>query len=62
MTGPSGMKNGIGINTWVWTSPFGDDSLELVARAWAMGFDVFEIAVEDPSLFGGDRLSEALRI
>lgn len=61
MTGPSGMKNGIGINTWVWTSPFGDDSLELVARAWAMGFDVFEIAVEDPGLFAGDRLSEALR-
>jgi len=61
MTEPSGMKNGIGINTWVWTSPFGDDSLELVARAKAMGFDVFEIAVEDPSLFAGDRLSEALR-
>jgi D-psicose/D-tagatose/L-ribulose 3-epimerase len=55
------MKNGIGINTWVWTSPFGDDSLELVARAKAMGFDVFEIAVEDPSRFAGDRLSEALR-
>ena len=60
-TGPAEMKNGIGINTWVWTSPFGDDSLELVSRAQAMGFDVFEIAVEDPSRFAGDRLSEALR-
>jgi D-psicose/D-tagatose/L-ribulose 3-epimerase len=55
------MKNGIGINTWVWTSPFGDDSLELVARAHVMGFDVFEIAVEDPGLFAGDRMSEALQ-
>jgi D-psicose/D-tagatose/L-ribulose 3-epimerase len=55
------MKNGIGINTWVWTSPFGDDSLELVSRAQAMGFDVFEVAVEDPSRFAGDRLAEALR-
>ncbi len=55
------MKNGIGINTWVWTSPFGDDSLELVSRAQSMGFDVFEVAVEDPSRFAGDRLSEALR-
>ncbi len=61
MTGPAKMKNGIGINTWVWTSPFGDDSLELVSRARTMGFDVFEIAVEDPSRFAGDRLSEALR-
>jgi D-psicose/D-tagatose/L-ribulose 3-epimerase len=55
------MKGGIGINTWVWTSPFDDDSLELVSRAQAMGFDVFEVAVEDPGRFAGDRLAEALR-
>jgi len=55
------MKNGIGINTWVWTSPFGDHSLQLVDLAAEMGFDVFEIAVEDPSLFTADRLARALR-
>jgi D-psicose/D-tagatose/L-ribulose 3-epimerase len=59
--GPPAAKGGIGINTWVWTSPFGDDSLELVSRAQTMGFDVFEVAVEDPSRFAGDRLAEALR-
>lgn len=55
------MKNGIGINTWVWTSPFTDDSVELVARAKRMGFDVFEVAVEDPAHFKGDTLKRALQ-
>jgi D-psicose/D-tagatose/L-ribulose 3-epimerase len=55
------MKNGIGINSWVWTSPFTDDSIELMARASGMGFDGFEIALEDPSHFAGDRIGPALR-
>lgn len=55
------MNNAIGINTWVWTSPFTDASLELVARAGRMGFDVFEIAVEDPAHFQGDALANALQ-
>jgi D-psicose/D-tagatose/L-ribulose 3-epimerase len=55
------MKNGIGVNTWVWTSPFGDDAQELVTRAQAMGFDVFEIAVEDPARFAGSVLGDVLR-
>jgi D-psicose/D-tagatose/L-ribulose 3-epimerase len=45
----------------VWTSPFGDDELALVTRAQAMGFDVFEIAVEDPARFSGSMLGDALR-
>jgi D-psicose/D-tagatose/L-ribulose 3-epimerase len=55
------MKNGIGINTWVWTSPFGDDEQAIVSRAHSMGFDVFEIAVEDPSRFAGSVLGDVLR-
>jgi D-psicose/D-tagatose/L-ribulose 3-epimerase len=55
------VKNGIGVNSWVWTSPFTDDSTELVARAAKMGFDAFEIAVEDPAHFKGDQVGAALR-
>lgn len=55
------MKNGIGINTWVWTSPFGDDQSALVSHAARMGFDVLEIAVEDAGRFPGGELESALR-
>jgi D-psicose/D-tagatose/L-ribulose 3-epimerase len=55
------VQNGIGINTWVWTSPFGDDQAALVAHAAQMGFDVFEIAVEDVERFAGEELGSALR-
>ena len=55
------MKNGIGVNSWVWTSPFTDDSTAYITRAAEMGFDVFEIAVEDPAHFKGGKVAAALR-
>ncbi len=55
------MKNGIGVNSWVWTSPFTDDSAALIGRAARMGFDAFEVAVEDPAHFKGDKVARALR-
>lgn len=40
-----------GASTWLWTSPFTTESIEvLFPKIAAMGFDVVEIAVEDPSL------------
>lgn len=39
----------LGASTFIWTSPFGDDRLDLFARAAALGFDVLEICIEDPS-------------
>lgn len=40
-----------GVSTWLWTSPFTTESVEvLFPKIAAMGFDVVEIAVEDPSL------------
>lgn len=40
----------IGVNAWVWQSPFTTaEHLELVDRAAKMGFEVFEIGLEDPS-------------
>lgn len=41
---------GIGVNAWVWCSPFDSTSVALVARAAAMGFDVFTMPVEEPAL------------
>jgi D-psicose/D-tagatose/L-ribulose 3-epimerase len=40
-----------GANTFIWTSPFASArDLALIPKVKAMGFDVFEIAVEDPAL------------
>src|SRR5215217_5834044 len=40
-----------GVSTWLWTSPFATESAnELFPKIAQMGFDVVEIAVEDPSL------------
>lgn len=40
-----------GVSTWLWTSPFTTASIqELFPKVAKMGFDVVEIAVEDPSL------------
>ena len=46
--------NQVGASTWIWTSPFSDAELGLVARAKQFGFDLLEIAVEDPALISGD--------
>ncbi len=51
--------NQIGASTWIWTSPFSDTDLGLVARAKEFGFDVLELAVEDPALISGDVVREA---
>ncbi|MEX6508668.1 sugar phosphate isomerase/epimerase family protein [Jiella sp. M17.18] len=40
----------IGVNTWVWTSPFTTNDFGLVPKIKAMGFDVLEVALDDPAL------------
>lgn len=40
----------IGVNTFVWASPFGTGDFGLLPRIKSMGFDIVEIAVEDASL------------
>jgi len=44
------MAIGIGVNAWVWTSPFSSSAIPLINKAHAMGFDVLTIPVEDPAL------------
>jgi D-psicose/D-tagatose/L-ribulose 3-epimerase len=52
----------IGVSTWLWTSPFTTDSIEvLFPKIAEMGFDVVEIAVEDPSLIDIVKVKEALQ-
>ncbi len=51
----------IGANTWIWTSPFGTDNLELVHKVKSLGFDVIEVAVEDLALIDAAALKGALQ-
>jgi D-psicose/D-tagatose/L-ribulose 3-epimerase len=49
-----------GVSTWLWTSPFTTDSISLFPKIKAMGYDIVEIPVEDPSLINGNKVKEAL--
>lgn len=40
-----------GVNSFVWVSPFSNDTLGQLEYAKNMGFDLYEIAVEDPDSF-----------
>ena len=39
-----------GVNSLLWTSPFSTDDASLIERAADMGFEVFEIGLEQPDL------------
>jgi D-psicose/D-tagatose/L-ribulose 3-epimerase len=49
-----------GAATFVWTSPFTTDDLAVLDRIAGAGFDVAEIALEDPSRIDPGRLREGL--
>jgi D-psicose/D-tagatose/L-ribulose 3-epimerase len=50
-----------GVSTWLWTSPFTTASIhELFPKIAKMGYDVVEIAVEDPSLIDIKSVKKAL--
>jgi D-psicose/D-tagatose/L-ribulose 3-epimerase len=38
----------IGASTFIWVSPFSNETLDLAEKAREMGFDILEICVEDP--------------
>jgi len=51
-----------GANTFIWRSPFSTDTdLDLVKKLKDMGFDLIEVAVEDPALINLDQLHQALK-
>ena len=50
-----------GVTTWLWTSPFTTTSIEeLFPKIAGMGFDVVEIALEDPALVDVKAVKKAL--
>lgn len=51
-----------GVSTWLWESPFTTTSADILFPKIAqMGFDMVEIAVEDPSLIDTGLVREALK-
>ena len=50
----------IGINTFLFTSPFTNESVSLFPKFKAWGFDSVEIAIEDPSHIDPDFIKEEL--
>lgn len=48
-------------STWLWTSPFGNESFHLFPKVKKLGFDAVEIAVEDPSIIDANALNQALK-
>ena len=52
-----------GVSTWLWTSPFTTASIhDLFPKITKMGFDVVEIAAEDPSLIDAKEVKKALQL
>ncbi|WP_276484166.1 sugar phosphate isomerase/epimerase family protein [Paraflavitalea pollutisoli] len=50
-----------GVSTWLWTSPFTTASIdELFPKIARMGFEVVEIAVEDPALIDVQAINRGL--
>lgn len=50
-----------GASTFIWVSPFSNNTLGLVKKVHEMGFDIIEICVEDPSTIDVARIKEALK-
>ena len=54
------LKMNFGVSTWLWTSPFNDDSISLFPKIKDFGFTHVEIPVEDPTLFDPHLVKSAL--
>ena len=50
-----------GVSTFLWVSPFSDDSFELLPKVKEMGFDIIEVPVEKKERIDWNRLKEVAR-
>jgi D-psicose/D-tagatose/L-ribulose 3-epimerase len=50
-----------GVTTWLWTSPFSTETIELFPKIREMGYEYVEIPVEYPELIDGIKVKEALQ-
>lgn len=48
------------VSTWLWTSPFNNETVRLFPKIKSYGYDAVEIPVEDPSLIDIDLVKKAL--
>jgi D-psicose/D-tagatose/L-ribulose 3-epimerase len=48
------------VSTWLWTSPFNKETVELFPKIKNYGYDAVEIPVEDPALIDLDWVKKAL--
>lgn len=51
----------LGVNAWVWISPFTTENLDLIDKAAKMGFETFEIGPEELSHVDGKKMAERLK-
>lgn len=49
-----------GANTFIWVSPFSSKDVDIIYKVRDLGFDVVEIALEDPSLVDLNEVKKAL--
>ena len=49
-----------GASTFIWVSPFGADTFDLITKVRDLGFDLIEICVEDPGTIDPERIRTAL--
>ena len=49
-----------GVSTWLWTSPFSNETIRLFPKIKAMGFSHVEIPIEDPEIIDADIVRKAL--
>jgi D-psicose/D-tagatose/L-ribulose 3-epimerase len=50
-----------GASTFIWTSPFSNETLSLIDQAKALGFDIIEICIEDPDTIDPLRIRSRLQ-
>ncbi|HZX72794.1 MAG TPA: sugar phosphate isomerase/epimerase family protein [Cyclobacteriaceae bacterium] len=50
-----------GVSTWLWTSPFTTETIELFPKIKSMGYDAVEIPIEYPEKIDGKKVKEALQ-
>lgn len=51
----------LGASTFIWASPFGNDTLDLIDKVAGLGFDLIEICIEDPATIDTARIGSRLR-
>ncbi|WP_026951697.1 sugar phosphate isomerase/epimerase family protein [Algoriphagus mannitolivorans] len=54
------LKIEFGVSTWLWTSPFNKETVNLFPKIKSFGYDAVEIPVEDPELIDIELVKKAL--